>query len=258
LLSRQLQAVVSDGCRLTIEGNYPFASESSRDVSIDDFTRVFAQGGVIDDFFTKTLAPFVDTAAKPWRYRTLAGATEPVQGPDLAPFEQAKAIREVFFREPGEKQLSWKADIRVAELDPTITSLMLDIDGQSMLYQHGPIAPFQISWPGSRGGVHADITAAPRIRPDTSTVSADGPWALMRLLQKGRVVETAQRGRTRAEFDLDGRKVVLDIASTGSVANPLTSNVLKSFRCPSSMPTLMLPDTGPPPGLPAALPPTGS
>ena len=86
LLSRQMQAVVGDACRLTIEGNYPLAPNSQRDVSIDDFTRVFAQGGVIDDFFTKTLAPFVDTSAKPWRYRTLPGATEPVQGPDLEPF----------------------------------------------------------------------------------------------------------------------------------------------------------------------------
>ncbi len=255
LLSRQIQAVVGDACRLTVEGRYPFAADSERDVSIDDFTRVFAQGGVFDDFFAKTLAPFVDTSARPWRYRILAGATEPVQGLDLASFEQAKAIREVFFGEPGQKQLSWKAEIRVAELDPAITGLMLDIDGQSMLYQHGPVTPFQMSWPGPRGGVHADFTAAPRIRPDTSTMAADGPWAFLRLLQKGRVVETAIRGRTRAEFELDGRKVVLDIASTGSVANPLTSGVLKSFRCPSSMATLTLPDTGPPPGLPPGLPP---
>ncbi|CAE6934948.1 type VI secretion system membrane subunit TssM [Paraburkholderia domus] len=255
LLSRQMQAVVGDTCRLTIEGNYPFAPDSPRDVSIDDFTRVFAQGGVIDDFFAKTLAPFVDTSAKPWRYRTLPGATGPVQGPDLEPFQHAKAIRDVFFGDPGQKQLMWKADIRTSELDPTITGLMIDIDGQTTLYQHGPVAPFLVSWPGPRGGVHAEITANPRIRPDTSTISTDGPWALMRLLRKGRVVETATPGRTRVALDFDGRKSVLDIASTGSVANPLTSDVLKTFRCPSSMPMFNLPDSGPPPGLPSANPP---
>jgi type VI secretion system protein ImpL len=66
------------------------------------------------------------------------------------------------------------------------------------------------------------------------------------------MVETATAGRTRVTFDFDGRKAVLDIASAGSVANPLTSNVLKTFRCPSSMPMFGLADTGPPPGLPAA------
>ncbi|RQV75098.1 type VI secretion system membrane subunit TssM [Burkholderia cenocepacia] len=258
LLSRQMQAVVGDTCRLIVEGNYPFSPDSTRDVGIDDFTRVFAQGGLIDDFFTKTLAPFVDTAAKPWRYRTLPGAAEPMRGPDLEPFEHAKAIRDVFFNDPGHKQLTWKADIRIPELDPTIMSLSLDIDGQTALYQHGPVAPFTVTWPGPRGGVHTEITASPRIRPDTSTIAADGPWALMRLLQKGRVVETATPGRTRIAFSFDGRQTALDVVSAGSVANPLTSDVLKTFRCPSTMSTFNLPDSGPPPGLPRGMLPAST
>ncbi|WP_321789256.1 type VI secretion system membrane subunit TssM [Paraburkholderia sp. J94] len=252
LLSRQMGAVIGDTCRLTIEGNYPFTPGSARDVSIDDFTRMFAQGGVIDDFFTKTLAPFVDTSAMPWRYRTLPGATDPVQGPDLEPFQHAKAIRDVFFNGQGQNQMTWKASIQVPELDPAITGLAIDIDGQTLLYQHGPVVPFIVTWPGPRGGVHAELTAHPRIRPETSTASANGPWALMRLLDKGHVTDTATPGRTRAAFDFDGRKAVLDIAATSSVANPLTSDVLKTFRCPSSMPVFGLTDSGPPPGLPPA------
>lgn len=185
--------MAGDTCRLTIEGNYPFSPDSSRDVSIDDFTRVFAQGGVIDDFFTKTLAPFVDISATPWRYRRLPGATEPVEGPDLEPFEHAKAIREIFFCDPTHKQLTWKADIWIPELDPTITNLSLDIDRQTSLYQHGPVAPFMVTWPAPRGGVHTEITVSSRIRPDTSTIATDGPWTLMRLLRKGQVVETPHR-----------------------------------------------------------------
>jgi type VI secretion system protein ImpL len=254
LLSRQMVVTIGDACRVAVDGNYPFASDSKQDVSIDDFTRVFAQGGVIDDFFAKTLAPFVDTAARPWRYKILPGATEPVQGPNLEPFERAKAIRDVFFTDPGQKKLVWKAEVKIPELDPTITGLVLDIDGQSEQYQHGPDRPFAVTWPGPRGGAHAEITANPRIRPDTSTLSTDGPWAFMRLLKKGRLIETATPGRTRAEFDFDGRKAVLDIAGAGSVANPITSNVLRSFQCPSSMPTFNLADSGPPIGLPSAQP----
>jgi type VI secretion system protein ImpL len=254
LLSRQMVATLGDACRLTVEGNYPFSPEGKQDVSIDDFNRVFAQGGVLDDFFAKTLAPFVDTSAKPWRYRTLPGATEPVQGPALQSFERAKAIRDVFFTESGQKKLSWKADIRIAELDPVITGLALDIDGQGMQYQHGPVRAFPVTWPGPQGGAHAEITANPRIRPETSTLSVDGPWALMRLLKKGTLIDTATPGRTRVEFDFDGRKAVLDIAGAGSVANPLTSDVLSSFHCPSSMPTFSLNDSGPPTGLPMGSP----
>jgi type VI secretion system protein ImpL len=237
-----------------VDGNYPFVPDSKREIGSADFTRVFAHGGVIDDFFTKTLAPFVDTSARPWRYKTLPGATEPVQGPDLEPFQHAKTIRDVFFADAGQKQQTWIAEIRVPELDPNVTGLVIDIDGQTMLYQHGPVVPLMASWPGPRGGVHAQIAAKPDIRPETSTVDADGPWALMRLLSKGRVADSATPGRTRVEFDFDGRSAVLDIASPGSVANPLTSDVLTRFRCPSSVPTFSLADTGPPPGLPPGLP----
>ncbi|GGD81651.1 type VI secretion system membrane subunit TssM [Caballeronia grimmiae] len=256
LLSRQMQAVVTDACRLTVEGNYPFAPDSKRDVSVEDFTRVFAQGGVLDDFFMKNVLPFVDTSARPWRYKTLAGSTEPVRGPDLEPFQHAREIRDVFFSDQGQKQLAWKADLRVAELDPTILGLSIDIDGQNSLYQHGPVAPMRISWPGPRGGVRAELTASPRIRAETSTIATDGPWALMRLLRHGDIVQTATPGRTRVVFSFEGRKAVLDIASAGSVANPLTSDLLTTFRCPSSMPIFNLPDSGPPPGLPALPSPT--
>ncbi|WP_302182791.1 type VI secretion system baseplate subunit TssF [Burkholderia multivorans] len=250
LLSRQVQAAIGDVCRTTIEGNYPFSSDSSRDVGIDDFTRMFAHGGVIDDFFTRTLAPFVDTAAKPWRYRTLPGATEAVQGPDLAPFEHAKAIRDIFFNEVDRRRPSWKVDIRIPELDPTIMSLSLDIDGQTTRYRHGPVGPFTVTWPGPRGGAHAWLVASPSIGPNTSTIAADGPWALMRLLRKGHVIETATLGRTRVVFSFDGREAALDIASAGSAANPLTSDVLATFRCPGTTAMFNLPDSGPPPGLP--------
>ena len=96
----------------------------------------------------------------------------------------------------------------------------------------------------------------PRIHVDTSTLSIDGPWAFMRLMHRGEAISTATPGRTRAVFQFDGRKAVLDIASAGSVANPLTSDVLTTFRCPSSMPLFNLPDSGPPPGLPPVPAPT--
>ncbi|WP_250512928.1 type VI secretion system membrane subunit TssM [Caballeronia sp. INDeC2] len=253
LLSRQTQAVVGDACRLAVEGTFPFVPESSRDISVEDFTRVFAQGGLIDDFFTKNLAAFVDTSSQPWRYKTLPGSTEPVRGPDLEPFQQAVAIRAAFFGDQG-KQVAWKAELRVPELDPTILNLGIDIDGQSTLYQHGPVTLLKFTWPGPRGGVHVEVTASPRIRAETSTISADGPWALMRLLRRGQVVPTATLGRTRVVFDFDGRKAALDLIAAGSVANPLTSDVLARFHCPSAMPMFNLADSGPPPGLPSVAP----
>jgi type VI secretion system protein ImpL len=77
----------------------------------------------------------------------------------------------------------------------------------------------------------AEITANPRISGPTSTLLTNGPWALFRLLEKGRIVNTATPGRLSVEYAFDGRKALLDINS-GSQPNPLNSDVLKGFRCP--------------------------
>lgn len=251
---------VSEPCKRGVEGRYPLAAVA-QDASIEDFTLVFAAGGAADEFFTRYLAPFVDTSVRPWRYKNpmagnaMVGAegvangvapapatTGPTvlgellkllaqSGPNLDAFYRAQQIRDLFFRDAGGKKLSWKFDLKVMELEPSITDLIVDIDGQGQRYVHGPVQSFAVSWPGPRGGSMAELTANPRISGPTSTVLTQGPWALFRLLEKGRIVNTATPGRLSVEYSFDGRKALIDINS-GSQPNLLNSEVLKGFRCP--------------------------
>ena len=65
-------------------------------------------------------------------------------GPSLVPFQRARDIREVFFRDPGAKTMAWKVDLKVVGLDPEIVELNLDFDGQGQRYMHGPVVPLKI------------------------------------------------------------------------------------------------------------------
>ena len=251
---------VSEPCKRGVEGRYPLAAVS-QDASVEDFTQVFAVGGAADEFFTKYLHPFVDTSVRPWRYKNpdtasamvgaenIASGTPPApvatgptllgellkllaqSGPNLEAFYRAQQIRDLFFRDAGGRKLAWKVDMKVLDLDPTITDLVMDIDGQGQRYIHGPVQSFTVNWPGPRGGSMAELAANPRISGATSTVSTSGPWALFRLLDKGRIVVAATPGRSTVEFSFDGRKALLDLSS-GSQPNPLNSDLLKGFRCP--------------------------
>jgi type VI secretion system protein ImpL len=241
-----------------VEGRYPLAAVA-QDASIEDFTLVFSVGGAADEFFNKYLASYVDTSVRPWRYKdantanVMVGAegsgvapapatTGPTllgellkllaqSGPNLDAFYRAQQIRDLFFRDAGGKKFAWKMDLRVLELEPGITELVMDIDGQGQRYVHGPVQAFPVNWPGPRGGAMAEITASPRISAATSSMQTTGPWALFRLLEKGRIVNTATPGRLSVEYTFDGRKTLVDINS-GSQPNPLGSDVLKGFRCP--------------------------
>ncbi len=232
ILVARMDAVIGESCRSAIDGKYPFSPGSARDVDPDDFARIFAAGGVLDDFFQKVLAPHVDTTISPWRYTLSAPDVPPLAGPSLVPFQRAKAIREVFFREPGASRMAWKVDLKVVALDPEIVELNLDFDGQSQRYVHGPVVPLKVSWPGPRGGHGAELAASPKIRPETSTLSASGPWALMRVIAKGKLAGSASASHFSAEYDFDGRKATLDI-NTGSLANPWTTGLLQGFQCPA-------------------------
>lgn len=155
-----------------------------------------------------------------------------MQGPDLTPFQQAKQIRSVFFNSEGGKKFSWSMQISVVDMDPAITELVIDIDGQVLRYAHGPDRPLKVTWPGPRNGSMAEITASPRIRQDTSTLLTGGPWALFHLLDAGKVQETAVRGRQLVEYDFDGRRVVLEITA-GRDFNPVSRELLQNFSCPA-------------------------
>nr|WP_315595954.1 type VI secretion system membrane subunit TssM [uncultured Cupriavidus sp.] len=234
VLVAKLDAAVGEQCRSAIDGKYPFTPTSAQDVDAADFLRIFAAGGLLDEFFQQVLAPHVDTTISPWRYRLTAPDVPPVTGPSLVPFQRARAIREAFFREPAAKQLALTLELKVADVDPEIVSLQIDIDGQAQRYVHGPVAPLRIAWPGPDGGQRAELTAYPRVRPETSTISVNGPWALMRLFDRARIASSATAGRLQAEFDFDGRKASFDV-HVGSLPNPWTSDLLRGFRCPDRL-----------------------
>lgn len=230
VLNAQMEAMIGDDCRDAIDGRWPF-TDSEQEVSAEDFNRIFATGGVLDAFWSKQLAPLADIASDPWRYKPTDG-NRLLQGPDLTPFQQAAQIRRVFFNGEGGKKFSWSMQVSVVDMDPAITELVIDIDGQVLRYAHGPERPMQVRWPGPRNGSMAEITASPRIRQDTSTLLEGGPWALFRLLDAGKVQETAVRGQQLIEYNFDGRRVVLEITSRRDF-DPVNRNLLQRFSCPA-------------------------
>jgi type VI secretion system protein ImpL len=249
-LHTQQQGVIGDSCSRTIAGRYPFAASAERDVSPDAFARVFAAGGTLDNFFQKNLAAYVDTTARPWRYRASGPDTQALRGPSLVPYERAQAIRETFFQGQDARQIAWKMDVKVVEMDPAITELVLDLDGQRLRYVHGPIQPLHATWPGPRGSMVAQLSVKPA-RPRSvgragqpastpaglaantasTTISSSGPWALLKLLSRGRWLQ-GNGTEYLVEYDFDGRKAVLEISSD-NLPNPQTANLLQAFRCPA-------------------------
>ena len=230
-VKKQISAQVAASCAQLLKGRYPFEKGSPNDVKLADFARVFAQGGLIDAFFTAKLAPLVDTSSRPWRWKTAEGGGLGLSAAALQQFERAAAIRETFFGAGG-AQPKISFDVKPVQLTPDLSQIMLSIDGQEVSYAHGPIMAKRLEWPSSgTGAVRIVFT-----RPDGTQRSdvVEGPWALFRFLgQTGDPASPSDRLISKFGF-AQNTGAVFEFIS-GSALNPFRGALLSAFQCPGGM-----------------------
>ena len=155
--SRQLASDVAPACTQAADGRYPLARQGAREMSREEFVRTFGSGGVLDGWFQRTLAPWVDTGARPW---TVPGLAAGQDGRGAAAVPARASIREAFFVDGG-RQFGVRMDLRVLDLDPGIGALLIDIDGQTLRFARDSRAPQTLLWPGPGAGRVQVQAAAP-------------------------------------------------------------------------------------------------
>jgi type VI secretion system protein ImpL len=237
--SGDLKATIADGwrtnvlpfCRQALDNRYPIKRDSQVDVTIDDFTQLFAPGGKIDAFFNANLKPYVDTTKSPWRVQKVDDVELSIASDALAQFERAARIRDSFFA-PGTPKPQMKFVITPVTLDNRVTQVLLELEGQELTYAHGPPRAVPVQWPGVAANNRGRVAFQPQPAGQSASITKSGPWALFRLFDEGRVEQGQLTDKARVTFDVGGRKVTYELQAN-SVINPLTSKELGEFRCPA-------------------------
>ncbi len=220
-------------CREVTNQRFPFVSSSPVDLSIQEFGRVFGHDGLIDEFLKQELLSRIDTTTRPWRWRS----TDPIAGRFSAEsarmFERARDIRDAFFPTGGQ-QLALQLDFRPVEMDQSIDRLTLTIGDQSVSYFHGPVRTTTVRWPDQGNNSEVRLQLDPAVDDGRSSFIKDGPWGLLRFLDH--FVQTPGDAPEAIVVDmrLGERGARYRIASQ-TLINPLTSDLLQGFRCPSSL-----------------------
>jgi type VI secretion system protein ImpL len=221
-------ASVAPACRQALDGRFPLVRTSTRDAAPDDFARILAPGGLIDDFFQKNLQNRVDTSGAVWKWRPEATS---LGIPDDVPvqFQNAAMLRDALFRDGG-RDVSVRFTVKVASVDPSLKRFVLDIDGQQLIAtSDAPNATAAFQWPSGKGTAQAHVELEPA---QSTPPRADGPWALFHLFNAARVQQSGQADHFNVSFD--GGRVSLALVAN-SVNNPFRAGVLDRFRCPASL-----------------------
>ena len=219
-------------CPAVVNGRYPFAPNATDDVPLADFARLFAPGGAFDGFVNTLLRRYVDTSGKTWRLLSADVATAPVSAADLAQFQRAAAIRDTYFADGGTRP-RFRLDITPVSADAATRQVTLDLDGTTIVYTRGTQRSTQVTWPGFSLQPTMRLVFDPPPVGRAGEVRESGPWALFRLLGRGRIqAQAGTADRYTLTFQLGDRQAVFDVRLQGA-GNPLAVGVLQEFRCPS-------------------------
>jgi type VI secretion system protein ImpL len=210
--TNNLKDEVTEFCKKTIAGRYPFSSGAAASVQKNDFADMFAPGGRMDRF----------------RQQQGPGARLPVE------FEYARTIMDTFFRSGNQPEISFS--IKPLLMDGSITNLNLNIGGQQIRYAHGPSVPVTVAWPGSGGG-EVRMALLPPVDNGVNNVTETGLWALHRLFDKyGQIRPGTSPDVFEVVLNVGGRRSTFEIRPS-STNNPFNLPELRKFRCPQVMPS---------------------
>ena len=231
-LNRLWQSEVMPLYQSGIQGRYPFSRASSKEITLEDFSRFFAQGGILDQFFNNNLKAFVDTSGRSWRMIAQNNQAITVSSAALAQLQAATKIRQLFFAGSGASPLV-KFNLKPLSLTSNVTTFWLNIEGQQAKYsQNEPGKSIAFQWPGTDGSrlVSFGFDTNDGKKPHKET---EGQWAWFRVLEMAHIQQIDQ-DKYLLTFDIDGLQARYEL-SASSVDNPFSLRVFDNVRFPSSL-----------------------
>ena len=208
-------------CARAVPGKYPFAKDSVQDLGVQDFVTVFKAGGELDAFFATHLAAFVDKSGSAWRLKATGNSAPAVSAPTLRQFQSAEAIRIAFLG--GGAVPAVTADISVLGGAPVEADVTLDYDGVQHRLKAGGSGT-RVVWPA---GPDARLMLGTHL-----LASAQGPWALFRLIDMGTPEPGSGGDKVRLSFASAGGKVTIEVRAASSAFNPFRLREIGTFGCP--------------------------
>ena len=216
-------------CKQAVDGRYPFVRGVPREVPLGDFAKLFAPNGVIDGFAKTKLVGMVDMNGPVWKPIQIAEGVDAVPPAAIANFQRAAAIRDAFFP-GGAANPAASLDLLLQRVDDGVSEVQLSIDGQVTSMKPGSNAGARLSWPSMSPTSQIKLVMIVGGKPSANPLIFDGPWALFRFVDAGKV-EGGTPERQSVSY-LEGDKHVFFELRSGSVRNPMRLPELAQFRCP--------------------------
>jgi type VI secretion system protein ImpL len=219
-------------CQQVVQ-RFPFRPAAREDVSMDDFSQLFAPNGRLDGFFTQFVRPYVDTTAKDWKLRDPASTQAPVTAEAVGQFQRALAIRDTFFAQGGtQPRVSFA--LRPIALDSAAHQVTLDFGGITASWSQGVSASINIiEWPGPTRMNTVRVSFDPL--GTGPALDQTGPWALFRLIAHASLQRTSAGDGYQVTLTQGAREARFELTAA-SAHSPFDADLFAGFKCPTVRP----------------------
>jgi type VI secretion system protein ImpL len=224
----QYAAQLGPECRSILAQGFPFRA-SPREATVDDFSRLFRPGGLIDAFVQQNLAGQIDTSRRNWAL-TASGRALGLSPANVAQLGRAAAIREAFFK-PGDIRPNVRFVVEPIRVGGDATAITLIVDGQPAAFDRINRRGVELRWPGNMPGVTLSVQRSGSGQPSIRTWTGD--WAFFRFLDAYAVTAVNRSGLTVSVTE-GGAQATFRIRVLNTV-NPFSLPELGSFRCPAGL-----------------------
>lgn len=210
-----------------LEGRYPFAT-TTQEVPLSEFVRFFAPNGILDDFYQNNLKPFVES--------DLTGLSEDrsplIRADVIEQLELANKIRETFFSSGN--GIGVQFSVEPINISANKRRSILNLDGQIIDYAHGLKKQTNIVWPNSmNANVESKLTLVSTLNNAPRSLSFKGPWAQIRLLTAGKIINEKQ-GSFDIRYEVAGGNATYRIYIDES-DNPFSWELFRQFKLPETL-----------------------
>ncbi len=216
--------------KASLKNRYPVFKKGRQQTALVDFGRFFGDSGSIDNFINSYLTPFLDT--RRWRLRSVDGRSLGLSAEALRQIQRAVRIRKMFFQDGGQLP-TVRFSLKPVYLDAEVKRFLLDMNGQQLSYQHGPVRATKVEWPGPEDSNRVRLNFE-RIGASNFSIVKEGPWAWFKLLDDSKMGRKSSADKIQVTFSTAGLKVKYQILAS-SVSNPFTNHELSKFRCPERL-----------------------
>jgi type VI secretion system protein ImpL len=222
-------SMLAPQCRSIVSNVYPFSPAASRAVAIDDFSRLFRPGGLLDGFVQSDLKQHIDTSRGAWTVGQ-SGRNLNLDGSSIREFQKADRIKNTFFK-PGDIRPNVRFVIEPESVGGGASQVDLTVDGIPVSFDGKAKRAVELRWPGNIPGVQINFTPADQSQPVSRTWA--GEWGLFQLLRDAKILQSTSTGmRFKVSADTFNATYSLRLASA---PNPFTLEELQKFNCPAKL-----------------------